>query len=90
MRGGRLHSGIDILAPSGTLIKASRSGVVSFSGWMNGYGRVVIVDHQDGWQTLYAHNSVNLVNKGQKVNQGDAVARVGMTGNATTIMFTLK
>ena len=84
MRGGRLHSGIDILAPSGTLIKASRSGVVSFSGWMNGYGRVVIVDHQDGWQTLYAHNSVNLVNKGQKVNQGDAVARVGMTGNATT------
>ncbi len=83
MRGGRLHSGIDVLAPSGTLIKASRSGVVSFSGWMNGYGRVVIVDHQDGWQTLYAHNSVNLVNKGQKVNQGDAIARVGMTGNAT-------
>ncbi|HPZ81482.1 MAG TPA: LysM peptidoglycan-binding domain-containing protein, partial [Candidatus Atribacteria bacterium] len=83
-RGGRLHSGIDILAPSGTLIKASRSGVVSFSGWMNGYGRVVIIDHQDGWQTLYAHNSVNLVNKGQRVNQGDAIARVGMTGNATT------
>jgi len=83
MRGGRLHSGVDILASSGTLIKASRSGVVSFSGWMNGYGRVVIVDHQDGWQTLYAHNSVNLVNKGQKVNQGDAIARVGMTGNAT-------
>lgn len=83
MRGGRLHSGIDILAPSGTLIKASRSGVVSFSGWMNGYGRTVIVDHQDGWQTLYAHNSVNLVNKGQRVNQGDAIARVGMTGNAT-------
>ncbi|MDI3542404.1 MAG: hypothetical protein PWP57_7 [Candidatus Atribacteria bacterium] len=82
-RGGRLHSGVDILAPSGALIKASRSGVVSFSGWMNGYGRVVIIDHQDGWQTLYAHNSVNLVNKGQKVNQGDAIARVGMTGNAT-------
>ncbi|MDK2895965.1 MAG: hypothetical protein PWP04_85 [Candidatus Atribacteria bacterium] len=82
-RGGRLHSGIDISAPSGKVIYAARSGIVSFSGWQNGYGRVVIIDHQDGWQTVYAHNSLNLVTRGQRVNQGDPIARVGNSGNAT-------
>jgi murein DD-endopeptidase MepM/ murein hydrolase activator NlpD len=82
-RGRGFHCGIDIVAPSGTIIRAARDGVVSFSGWMNGYGRVVIVTHSSGLQTVYAHNSVNLVREGQRVRQGDPIARVGSTGNAT-------
>lgn len=84
LRGRRFHSGVDIIASSGTLIRAAQSGVVSFSGTMRGYGRIVIIDHPGGWQTVYAHNSVNLVTRGQRVNQGDPVAKVGRTGNATT------
>ena len=83
MRGRRMHSGIDICAPAGTIIRAALSGVVSFSGYMGNYGRVVIITHSDGQQTLYAHNSVNLVTRGQRVNQGDPIAKVGSTGNAT-------
>ncbi|MEN3185410.1 MAG: LysM peptidoglycan-binding domain-containing protein [Atribacterota bacterium] len=83
-RGRSFHNGVDIIAPSGTLIRAAQSGVVSFSGTMRGYGRIVIVDHPGGWQTVYAHNSVNLVTRGQRVNQGDPIAKVGRTGNATT------
>ncbi len=82
-RAGGFHTGIDIAAPAGTPIRAAKSGVVSFSGWLNGYGRTVIIDHPDGLQTLYAHNQVNLVSRGQRVNQGDLVARVGISGNAT-------
>jgi len=82
-RSSGFHKGIDIVAPAGTPIRAAKSGVVSFSGWINGYGRTVIIDHQDGLQTLYAHNQVNLVSRGQRVNQGDLVARVGISGNAT-------
>jgi len=83
-RGRSFHNGIDIIAPNGTMIRAAQSGVVSFSGTMRGYGKVVIIDHSGGWQTVYAHNSVNLVSKGQRVNQGDPIAKVGRTGNATT------
>ncbi|MGQ9621958.1 MAG: LysM peptidoglycan-binding domain-containing protein [Candidatus Caldatribacteriaceae bacterium] len=83
-RGRGFHYGIDIVAPSGTIIRAAQDGVVSFSGWMNGYGRVVIVTHPSGVQTVYAHNSVNLVREGQRIRQGDPVARVGSTGNATS------
>ena len=77
------HSGIDIAAPHGTTVQAAASGTVSFVGWMGGYGRVVIIDHGNGYETLYAHNSQILVNKGQNVNRGSAIARVGTSGVAT-------
>lgn len=83
MRGGRMHKGIDICAPAGTIIRAAQSGVVTFSGSSGNYGRMVIITHADGHQTVYAHNSVNLVTRGQRVNQSDPIARVGSTGNAT-------
>lgn len=83
MRGGRMHKGIDICAPAGTIIRAAQSGVVTFSGASGNYGRMVIITHADGHQTVYAHNSVNLVTRGQRVNQGDPIARVGSTGNAS-------
>ncbi|MGH2734458.1 MAG: M23 family metallopeptidase, partial [Actinomycetota bacterium] len=58
------HDGIDFGAPMGTPIKAASGGTVSFVGWINGYGNVVIVDHGAGMQTFYAHQSKTLASKG--------------------------
>lgn len=77
------HTGIDLASPSGTPIKASKSGVVVYSGWQGGYGRVVIIDHGGGYRTLYAHCSKLLVSEGQKVARGETVSLVGSTGNST-------
>ncbi|MCX8026823.1 MAG: M23 family metallopeptidase [Thermodesulfovibrionales bacterium] len=77
------HSGIDISAPSGTQILATADGIVSFSGWSSGNGNVVIIEHGMGYTTLYAHNSKNLVNEGERVKRGDTIALVGSTGNST-------
>ncbi len=83
--GGRrdYHTGIDIDGPTGASIRAAESGKVSFSGNISGYGNVVIIDHAGGYSTVYAHNSSNLVKKGQNVSKGDIIARLGATGNAT-------
>lgn len=82
-RRNHYHSGIDIRSPYGTPIQVSRSGVVVFSGHQRGYGRTVIIDHQDGCSTLYAHNSKNLVSVGDRVSKGDIIASVGTSGNAS-------
>ena len=77
------HEGIDLAAASGSDVHALKSGTVSFSGWKSGYGRVVIVDHADGTQSLYGHNSKNLVSPGQQVTEKTVLAHVGSTGRAT-------
>jgi len=77
------HTGIDIDAHSGALIKAAESGKVSFSGYINGYGNVVIIDHAGGYSTVYAHSSSNLVKEGQEVTKGEVICKSGSTGNAT-------
>lgn len=77
------HKGMDLRAPQGTTIRASADGVVHFVGKQNGYGKVIIVKHADNIQTFYAHNDKNLVKKGQRVKQGEKIATVGRTGNAT-------
>ena len=77
------HSGIDISAPIGTNIVAAESGRVSYVGYMRGYGNVIILSHDRGYSTVYAHNSVNLVKKGQYVKKGSVIAKTGRTGNAT-------
>jgi len=77
------HQGIDLAAPSGTEIFPVKSGKVEFSGWQRGYGRVVIVRHDDNTETLYAHNSKNLVTKGMRVAPGQQIAEVGSTGRST-------
>jgi murein DD-endopeptidase MepM/ murein hydrolase activator NlpD len=83
-RGNSFHHGLDIAAPTGTLIKAARSGEVIFSGWKNNiYGYTVIINHGGSTRTMYAHNSKNIVDEGQYVKNGDLVAKVGETGNAT-------
>lgn len=77
------HTGLDIGVPTGTEIKASKSGTVIFSGWSGGYGYYVKIDHGNGVVTAYAHNSRLLVSAGQKVAQGDTIALSGSTGNST-------
>ncbi|PPC74390.1 lipoprotein NlpD [Pokkaliibacter plantistimulans] len=82
MRDGRMHNGVDFRGPSGTSVLAAGQGKVVFSGNMRGYGRIIIIDHGGGFQTVYAHNSVNLVDKGETVQQGQPVARMGNSGHA--------
>lgn len=77
------HEGIDLAAATGSEVHPLQPGTVSFSGWQSGYGRVVIVDHADGTQSLYGHNSKNLVSVGQEVSEKTVLAQVGATGRAT-------
>ena len=81
--GSEFHTGIDIAAPTGTAIRATGGGTVTFSGWKQGYGLTIIINHGSGLTTLYAHNSINMVNVGQRVARGDIIARVGTTGRTT-------
>ena len=83
-RGNRHHQGLDIAAPTGTPVHAAAGGRVAYSGnGMRGYGRVVVVKHQNDLSTVYAHNSKLLVRMGDSVGQGQTIARVGQTGRAT-------
>ena len=77
------HTGIDIPAPAGTAILASKSGVVITSTRNRSYGNYVVVGHSDGTSTLYAHMSSRSVSQGQTVKQGQVVGRVGTTGSST-------
>jgi murein DD-endopeptidase MepM/ murein hydrolase activator NlpD len=83
MRWGRLHTGVDIGAPTGTSIRAADSGKVIFAGWSGGYGKLVKIDHGGGKVTYYAHCSSINVSRGQNVSKGQVIARVGSTGNST-------
>lgn len=82
-RGRRHHHGIDIAAPVGTPITAARDGVVTFAGWMGGYGRLIILDHGAGLATWYGHASTLVTRVGQRVQRGQLIARVGRTGHVT-------
>lgn len=77
------HTGTDIAAKTGTAVRASTAGTVTYSGWQNGYGYTVIINHGNGIRTLYAHNSALHVVAGQYVQQGQLIASVGSTGNST-------
>lgn len=83
----KFHSGVDIAAGMGTPVKCSNSGVVVYSGWYGGYGKVVIVSHGTykgkPTSTLYAHLSKYNVNKGAKVTKGQVIGNVGSTGYST-------
>jgi len=81
MRWGRMHEGIDIGVPYGTPIHASASGRVVYSGWMDGYGNLVAIDHGGGLSTAYAHQSRIVVSVGQTVSQGQVIGYVGCTGH---------
>jgi len=79
----KLHTGIDIAAPTGTSIRAAAGGVVVHAARWGGYGNCVIIDHGGGMATLYGHCSRLAVNKNQAVDQGQVIAYVGSTGLST-------
>ena len=79
------HNGIDIAAPMGTYIYAAGSGVVTKAMHTNvGYGKYIVIEH-GRYQTVYAHCSELLVSVGQEVQQGQVIAKMGATGNATGV-----
>jgi len=82
-RGNAHHDGIDIAAPEGTPVRAALDGTVAYVGVLRGYGKVVILAHQDGLTTVYAHHSRNLVKHGARVRRGAVIAFVGQTGRTT-------
>jgi len=82
-RGNAHHDGIDISAPEGAPIRAALDGTVAYVGSLRGYGKVVILSHDDGLTTVYAHNSKNLVTGGTRVRRGTVIASVGQTGRTT-------
>lgn len=77
------HDGIDLAVKRGTPITAARSGVVAFSGWKSGYGNTVIIRHEDGLETLYAHASKTRVEVGERVAEGAHIADSGSSGRST-------
>ena len=78
------HLGIDIAAPTGSQISAADSGVVVFAGWANfGYGNTVMIDHGNGYQSLYAHLNSISISCGRSVSQGTTIGFAGSTGNST-------
>ena len=79
----KFHSGIDISVNEGTKVRAARDGRVIFSGWKDGYGNTVIMRHEDGYITVYAHNLRNTIEEGKSVKQGETVALSGQTGAVT-------
>lgn len=82
-RWGRSHNGIDIAGSYNTPIKAADGGVVTFSGWMSGYGNYIIINHENGYQTAYGHCASLGVKVGDRVAKGDEIAKMGSTGRST-------
>lgn len=74
------HQGIDIANSYGTAVCAADGGTVTYSGWQGGYGYLIIIDHGNGYQTYYGHNSSLVVSVGEHVYKGQQVARMGSTG----------
>lgn len=79
----KMHEGLDVANHPGTPIKATADGLVSFADGKAGYGKTVIIDHGYGLETLYAHNSRILVQKGKRVRRGDTISLLGTTGRST-------
>ncbi len=82
LRTVKMHTGIDYAAPTGTPIRATADGVLTFKGWQGGYGNTVILQHSNGIETLYAHMSA-FSSAGGQVKAGDVIGYVGSTGRST-------
>jgi murein DD-endopeptidase MepM/ murein hydrolase activator NlpD len=83
MRWGRMHEGIDIATPIGTPIHSSDHGRVVFVGEKRGYGKCIIVDHSNGYRTLYGHLNAFFAKEGDIVVKGETIAESGNTGRST-------
>jgi murein DD-endopeptidase MepM/ murein hydrolase activator NlpD len=82
-RGYDFHPAIDIANDRGTPIRASGDGVVTEAGWSSGLGRIVVINHKNGYESLYGHNSKIIVNVGDRVKRGQVIAYMGSTGDST-------
>ncbi|MEU5528275.1 M23 family metallopeptidase [Micromonospora chersina] len=82
MRWGKLHTGVDLVAPEGTPYTAIHDGTVTKAGWFGGYGYAVIVQHADGSEAIYGHSSAVTVKEGQQVKAGQQLGLVGNTGHS--------
>ena len=81
-KGGEHNDGINIAAPRGTRVRAAENGVVAYAGEeLKGFGKLLLIKHDGGWVTAYAHNDDLLVAAGDTVRRGQTIARVGSTGN---------
>jgi murein DD-endopeptidase MepM/ murein hydrolase activator NlpD len=79
----KYHKGLDIAAPIGKPIRAVADGVVIYSGWKSGYGKMIIIKHKNNLETIYGHSKINHVKKGDFVKKGQIISRVGNTGKST-------
>ena len=77
------HKALDIRAPLGTYVYASKAGKVTWSKYLGAYGLVIFIEHEGGYQTRYAHLKKMFVKKGQEVKRGDKIGMIGMTGRTT-------
>ncbi len=84
-RWGQMHKGIDIARPSNLTIKAADNGVVVSAGWGGSFGNKIVIDHQNGFTTIYGHMSSLGVHAGQTVTKGQAIGVMGATGDATGV-----
>lgn len=82
-RWGRNHNGIDIAGTYNSDVKAADGGVVTYAGWMSGYGNYIVINHENGYQTAYGHNASLCVSVGDRVAKGDVIAKMGNTGRST-------
>ncbi len=82
-RWGRRHNGIDIAGAMNSDVLAADGGVVTYAGWMQGYGNYVVIDHENGYETAYGHNNSIVVSVGDRVAKGAVIAKMGNTGNST-------
>ncbi len=90
IRNGKKHNGIDITAPIGTPITASDSGMVVYAGWLRGYENLIIIEHEGGYTTTYAHNQINLVKMGQLVKKGEVIGKVGNYNSSPHLHFEIR
>ncbi|MCX8122923.1 MAG: peptidoglycan DD-metalloendopeptidase family protein [Spirochaetes bacterium] len=82
-KGKQFHCGLDISCDIDTPVKAALDGTVIYSGWKDGYGNVVVLRHDNGYISVYGHNSKNMVQEGESVKKGQVIAKSGMTGSVT-------
>ncbi|MDO5665450.1 MAG: M23 family metallopeptidase [Bacteroidia bacterium] len=82
-RGTEYHSGIDIKGKKGTPIKTTANGIVQFAGWYGGYGKCVIIKHENNLKTLYGHLSKITVAEGEKIECGQIIGKLGSTGRSS-------
>ena len=82
-KGKKFHCGIDIGAVEGTPVKAAGDGKVIFSGWKDVYGNMIVIEHENNYLTVYAHNSINFIGENEIVKRGDVIASSGKTGAVT-------